>query len=160
MTTQELLKPLSDGLAQSHPGFSNSDLEKAFIAPSNAIEFQLTEIWERVLGINSIGITDNFFELGGHSLLAVKLFTQIEQKLGQKLPLATLFHSPTIEELAKILSQENNLVSWSSLVPIQPIRNHKRPLFLVHALGGNVIGYQTLVRYLTALQLLIDVRYV
>jgi len=31
MTTQELLKPLSDGLAQSHPGFSNSDLEKAFM---------------------------------------------------------------------------------------------------------------------------------
>jgi guanosine-3',5'-bis(diphosphate) 3'-pyrophosphohydrolase len=36
MTTQELLKPLSDGLAQSHPGFSNSDLEKAFIAAEKA----------------------------------------------------------------------------------------------------------------------------
>ncbi len=130
------------------PDQTRPNLEKAFIAPSNAIEAQLTEIWERVLGINSIGITDNFFELGGHSLLAVKLFTQIEQKLGQKLPLATLFHSPTIEELAKILNQKDNLVSWSSLVPIQPIRNSKPPLFLVHALGGNVIGYQTLVRYL------------
>jgi amino acid adenylation domain-containing protein len=139
-------------LALPIPNQTRPNLDKAFIAPSNAIEFQLTEIWERVLGINSIGITDNFFELGGHSLLAVKLFTQIEQKLGQKLPLATLFHSPTIEELAKILSQENNLVSWSSLVPIQPIRNHKRPLFLVHALGGNVIGYQTLVRYLDSEQ--------
>ena len=32
MTTIELLKPLVDGLSQSHPGFSSSDLEKAFAA--------------------------------------------------------------------------------------------------------------------------------
>ncbi|MBD2569977.1 amino acid adenylation domain-containing protein [Anabaena lutea] len=134
------------------PDQTRPNLEKAFIAPSNAIEFQLTEIWKQVLGINSIGVKDNFFELGGHSLLAVKLFTQIEQKLGKKLPLATLFHSPTIEELANILSQENDPVSWSSLVAIQSVRSSKPPLFLVHALGGNIIGYQTLVRYLDSEQ--------
>jgi len=36
MTTIELLKPLVDGLSQSHPGFSSSDLEKAFAAAEKA----------------------------------------------------------------------------------------------------------------------------
>lgn len=124
------------------------ELEKAFVAPSNAIEIELAQIWSEVLGIQSIGTSDNFFDLGGNSLLAVRLFTQIEKKFGQKLPLATLFQSPTIEQLANLLSQAHTSVSWSSLVTMQPGSNAKPPLFLIHALGGNVIGYQTLVRHL------------
>lgn len=124
------------------------ELGKSFVAPSNDIEIQLARIWQEVLGIQSIGARDNFFELGGNSLLAVKLFTQIQKRFAQKLPLATLFQSPTIEQLASILSQSNISVSWSSLVTIQPGNRGKRPLFFIHALGGNVIGYQTLVRYL------------
>lgn len=124
------------------------ELETPFVAPRNAIEIKLAQIWSEVLGIGSIGINDNFFDLGGNSLLAVRLFTQIEQKFGQKLPLATLFQSPTIEELASLLIQANTSVSWSSLVKMQPGSSAKRPLFLIHALGGNVVGYQTLVRYL------------
>ncbi|MBD2365339.1 amino acid adenylation domain-containing protein [Anabaena minutissima FACHB-250] len=128
------------------------DLEKAFVAPRNAVEIELAQIWSEVLGIQSIGIRDNFFELGGNSLLAVRLFTQVENKFAQKLPLATLLQSPTIEQLASILRQSNTKTSWSSLVTIQPGRSAKRPLFLIHALGGNVIGYQTLVRHLDAEQ--------
>ncbi|QIR38206.1 amino acid adenylation domain-containing protein [Tolypothrix sp. PCC 7910] len=124
------------------------ELEKAFVAPSQAVEIELAQIWSEVLNIQLIGIKDNFFDLGGNSILAVKLFTQIEKKFGQKLPLATLLQSPTIEQLASILSQPNISASWSSLVTIQPGSSAKRPLFLIHALGGNVIGYQTLVRHL------------
>lgn len=129
------------------PDRDRPNLEKAFAAPSNAVELQLTQIWSEVLGIQSIGVKDNFFELGGHSLLAVQLFTQIETKFGKKLPLATLFQAPTIEQLANILGRSEQLVSWSSLVAIQPHGN-KRPLFCIHALGGNVLGYQKLIRHL------------
>ncbi|MBD2201082.1 amino acid adenylation domain-containing protein [Calothrix sp. FACHB-1219] len=130
------------------PDQNRPELEKAFVSPKNTVEIELTQIWSAILGIKSIGISDNFFDLGGDSLLAVKLFTQIEKKFGQKLPLATLLQSPTIEQLASILRQSNTPASWSSLVTIQPGSSEKRPLFLIHALGGNVIGYQTLVRYL------------
>lgn len=127
------------------------ELEKAFVAPSKTIEMELAQIWSEVLGIGKIGIHDNFFDLGGNSLLAVRLFTQIEKYFALKLPLATLFQSPTIEKLGKLLSQANptNIsAGWSSLVTMQPGSSGKRPLFLIHALGGNVIGYQTLIRYL------------
>ena len=41
MTTLELLKPLVAGLSLSHPGFSNKDLERAFIAAEKAHAGQL-----------------------------------------------------------------------------------------------------------------------
>jgi amino acid adenylation domain-containing protein len=139
--------PVPDQIRQDF----EKDYEKVFIAPTNRVEQQLKEIWEEVLGVQPIGITDNFFDLGGHSILAVKLFAQVEKIFAQKLPLATLFQAPTIEQLAIILNQQNN-ISWSSLVPIQAGSSDsssiKTPLFFIHALGGNVIGYQTLVRYL------------
>ncbi|TAF05111.1 MAG: non-ribosomal peptide synthetase [Nostocales cyanobacterium] len=131
------------------PEQTRPDLEKAFVLPSTKTEIELARIWQEVLGIQSIGIQDNFFDLGGNSLLAVKLFTQIHHKFAQKFPLATLFQAPTIEQLAAILDQSNKSISWSSLVTIQQGNSGgKRPLFLIHALGGNVVGYQNLVRYL------------
>ncbi len=141
-----------DRRALPMPEQARPDLEKAFVAPTNNMEFQLTQIWEQVLGIQPIGVRDNFFDLGGHSLLAVKLFVQIEKKFAKKLPLATLFKAPTVEKLACILTGSEKSISWSSLVPIQSGSSAKRPLFFIHALGGNVIGYQTLVRHLNSEQ--------
>lgn len=129
------------------PNQARPELEKAFLAPRNNVEQQLTKIWEEVLGIQRIGVKDNFFELGGHSLLALKLFAQIEKKFCKKLPLATLFEAPTVEQLASILNQKGYSARWSSLVTIQP-SGSKRPFFCVHALGGNVLSYQSLVHYL------------
>jgi aminoglycoside N3'-acetyltransferase/acyl carrier protein len=72
----------------------------------SAIECQLTQIWEDLLGVKPIGVQDDFFELGGHSLLAVQLFAHIEKRMGKRLPLAILFQSPTIAHLARSLRQE------------------------------------------------------
>jgi thioesterase domain-containing protein len=80
-------------------------------------------------------------------LLAVKLFTQIEKLFGKNLPLATLFEAPTIEQLAVLLKQKGWTPSWSSLVTLQP-NGTKRPFFCIHALGGNVLEYQPLARFL------------
>jgi amino acid adenylation domain-containing protein/FkbM family methyltransferase len=122
-------------------------VEKGFVAPKDELEVRLTKIWESLLGVNPIGIRDNFFDLGGHSLLAVKLFTQIEKLFGKNLPLATLFEAPTVEQLAVLLKQKGWTASWSSLVTLQP-NGTKRPFFCIHALGGNVLEYQPLARFL------------
>ncbi|NOT58294.1 MAG: amino acid adenylation domain-containing protein, partial [Deltaproteobacteria bacterium] len=116
------------------------EMEKAFVAPRDTLELQLTHIWEDVLGVRPIGVRDNFFELGGHSLLAVRLFSVIENKLGKRLPLATVFQGATVEHLAAILRQQASPEPRSSLVAIQP-GGHKRPLFLVHPAGGHVFPY-------------------
>ena len=113
---------------------------KTFVAPRNALERQLSHLWEEVLGIRPIGVTDNFFELGGHSLAAVRLFALIEKRLGKKVPLATVFQGATVEHLANILQQGTKAAPHSSLVAIQPGGN-RRPLFLIHPAGGHVFPY-------------------
>ncbi len=46
MTTTSLLKPLVDGLSQSHPGFALSELEKAFTAAEKAHSGQVRKSGE------------------------------------------------------------------------------------------------------------------
>jgi amino acid adenylation domain-containing protein len=144
--------------------------QETFVPARNEIESQLTTIWEEVLDIQPIGVKDNFFALGGHSLLAMRVFVQIEQKLGQHLPLTTLLEAPTVEQLAHVISQrDENLKNdqskietqnttnetrqadaastRSSLVCMQP-NGSKPPLFCVHALGYSVLYYQNLANYL------------
>ena len=121
--------------------------ERVYVAPRNLAEQQLAEIWQQVLNIERISVQDNFFELGGHSLLALRLFDQIEQKLGKKLPLSTLYQAPTLEQLATTLQQEETATFWSSLVAIQP-NGSKPPLFCVHGLGGNVLCFRDLADHL------------
>ena len=76
------------------------NLVTPYIAPRNEIEQQIAEIWQALLGIETIGAHDNFFELGGHSLLAVQIISRMRVAFGIDLPLANLFEQPTIAFLA------------------------------------------------------------
>jgi amino acid adenylation domain-containing protein len=141
-----------DRLALPAPNFTQQSTSLNYVSSSDDIEQQLIQIWETVLGIKPIGIQDNFFELGGHSLLAVKLFIEIEQKLGIKLPLSSLFPSATVENIAQIIRQEKEIkpqvkTLWSSLVGIQT-EGKKPPLFCIHSLGGELLCYQKLSMFL------------
>ncbi|MEH1952720.1 amino acid adenylation domain-containing protein [Nostoc sp.] len=150
-----------DRRALPAPDSTRLDSENTYLAPRDELEFQLTKIWEEILGIQPIGVRDNFFELGGHSILAVKLFWQIEKEFSKNLPLAILFQSGTVEALAKIISQEEDIAtnkalvntldklksSWSSLVEIQP-NGSKPPFFCIHGLGGEVLCFRQLALHL------------
>ena len=116
-------------------------------APEQAIQVRLQRIWERVLGVTTIGVHDDFFDRGGHSLLALRLFLEIEKDLGKALPLAVLFRAPTIAALAAVLAREGVESSWPSLVPIEA-RGSRTPFFCVHAIGANVLNYRLLSRHL------------
>ncbi|MGK7942437.1 MAG: amino acid adenylation domain-containing protein [Crocosphaera sp.] len=136
-----------DRRALPEPEMGLRSLREHFVAPRTDTEKTLAAIWSEVLGVEPIGIHDNFFDLGGYSLIAVGLMAQIQQKLGTQLPLATLFQSPTIEQLATILEEDESSLPWSSLVPIQP-HGSKPPLFCIPGVGGNVIYFQSLAQYL------------
>ena len=133
-----------DRKALPEPG--QTDKASSYVAPSNSLESQLASIWEELLGVSPIGLHESFFELGGHSLLAVRLMAQIRKRFGIDLPISTLFRGETIEELAKILSEQSSTWRSSPLVPIQPQGTRPR-FFCVHALGGNVNNYYLLARY-------------
>ena len=75
----------------------------------------LSRIWRELLGIDTIAVDQNFFDLGGDSSLAVRMFSQIEDIFGVKLPLATLYEAPTIAYTSIALGrvwQTNDQACW------------------------------------------------
>ncbi|MEI6411934.1 MAG: amino acid adenylation domain-containing protein, partial [Bacteroidota bacterium] len=80
-----------------------------YVAPRNAIENQLVEIWQQVLGRDQIGVEDNFFNLGGHSLRAIRVVSLIRQALSVEIRLSEIFASPTIAALAERVIAESKL---------------------------------------------------
>ena len=84
-------------------------LTENYIAPQTPIEQVLVKIFAEVLGLKHVGINDNFFELGGHSLLATQLVSRIRDAFGFELPLRSVFETPRIVDLSKLVeSKENN----------------------------------------------------
>ncbi|MCW3464519.1 non-ribosomal peptide synthetase/type I polyketide synthase [Chitinophaga nivalis] len=75
----------------------------AYEAPATPVAIQLAEIWQRLLGVEKVGVKDNFFELGGHSLLATRVVSAIRKQLEVQLTVKDFFVYPTIEGLAVYL---------------------------------------------------------
>ena len=121
-------------------------------APGDQLELHLVKLWERMLGVERVGIRDDFFELGGHSLLAAQLFDEIARLFGRRLPLDTLWYKgASIADVARLLREEVQSVTWPILVPIKPA-GAKPPLFVVHTIGGNLFHYDHFARALDAQQ--------
>jgi len=118
------------------------------IAVSDA-ERQVVAAFERVLGMENVGVEEDFFALGGHSLLAVALFAELEEVSGKRLPLAVIFEASTPRGLAALLGSGAVARRWSNLVPIKPAGT-RPPLFALTAGDGNVVGFAPLARHLAA----------
>ena len=129
------------------PDLGRSAAARELTAPRDHRERVLVSIWREALGRGEIGIDDDFFALGGHSLLAVRLFALIEERLGARLPLASLFESSTIADQARLIDQSGARAAdshaWSSVVPLRAV-GRRSPFFLVGWVGGQLIGYQKL----------------
>lgn len=118
------------------PEVRTSRMKAEHVAPRNAMEKTLTAIWGKALGVEDLGIHDNFFDLGGHSLIGIQVLTQVEQQLGRKLALNSLFQAPTVALFAKLLKTGEKPLELVNLAPIQKEGN-KLPLFCVHGDEAN-----------------------
>jgi len=123
---------------------------KSLTPPRDAVERQLVEIWETVLGVSPIGVHDRFFDLGGHSLLAVRLLAKVETVFSRKLPVSAVFQKPTVAQLADLLRSQDagKILSTTSIVEIQP-QGSRPPVYFVHGVGGGMFwGYSNIARHL------------
>jgi amino acid adenylation domain-containing protein len=115
--------------------------------PRDLIEKKMAGLWADVLGIaeESIGIDDDFFELGGHSLKATVLTSKIHQAFDVKIPLAAIFSSPTVEELARTVRQAET-EKYSSVEPVEErdyyhLSPAQKRLFFLHRMRPESIAY-------------------
>ncbi|AHF17054.1 non-ribosomal peptide synthetase [Niabella soli] len=128
---------------------AEDEIQKEPLAPSEELAVLIvgiTNIWEEGIGVKGIEPNDNFFELGGNSMIAIKVMAEIEKQTGAKLPIATLFESPTIKSLAEIIDTNKNFNHSRVVIPIKPT-GEKHPIFLVHAGGLNIMLYKSLSQY-------------
>lgn len=89
---------LSEAIPIAH---SRPELNNAYLSPRTEIEQKLAEIWQKLLGIEKVGIYDNFFELGGDSLISFQVALTAKQ-IGLQLAPNHLFEHPTIADLALV----------------------------------------------------------
>jgi thioesterase domain-containing protein/acyl carrier protein len=107
----------------------------------------MQRIWADALQKENIGLNEDYFEIGGDSLVAAVMVDQIYRVFGKRVPINTLFEAPTISELAKLI--ETLEPKPTPIVPIRP-SGPKTPIFCFHSLGGSVLGYYSLAKYLPA----------
>jgi acyl carrier protein len=79
-------------------------LSHNYVAPTTPAEEELASIWQKVLGVEKVGIEDNFFELGGHSLMVTQVVSRVRESFGVEVPLGKVFDDPTITCLGRVIS--------------------------------------------------------
>lgn len=84
-------------------------VRQRYVAPENAIEETLVQLWSEALGIEKVGVYDNFFEIGGHSLKAIALMAKIQKEFTVQLPMREIFNNPTVKEIAQYIATAKNL---------------------------------------------------
>jgi acyl transferase domain-containing protein len=99
---------------------SRPDLPVTYVAPSNEVEQRIVEVWQRLLGLEPVGIYDNFFDLGGNSLLGTQLVAQLRSIFQVEFPLRSLFEDPTVAGIASIIAtaKENEQSEGGKLAEI------------------------------------------
>ncbi|WP_158941507.1 condensation domain-containing protein [Granulicella sp. S190] len=115
-------------------------LEEQVATVSDPIEIQLRELWRSMLGIEDISVDTNVFSLGVSSLSILRLVTRMNNLYSMGFGLASLISAPTIKMVAELVRRRYAPNTVTSLVPIQPVGT-KRPLYIIHGAGGNVVNF-------------------
>ncbi|GAB3938159.1 hypothetical protein GCM10027614_17690 [Micromonospora vulcania] len=92
----------TDNLADDEAvtGPTSSGLAASSAAPGTELEITIARVWQDGLGVAEVGVDDDFFALGGNSLVAVQLIAAMRRATGVKLPMRSLFETPTVAGLA------------------------------------------------------------
>ena len=124
-------------------------------------EAEIAAVWRDLLGVDEVRSHDDFFDLGGSSLMAIQLGSRLREVLGVALPSDFLLQAPTVAAVAALAGEIRGQSSddsraaarrRSSLVRLQAGSPGRRPLFLVHQVGGHVFTFRALARELGAAQ--------
>ena len=74
------------------------------VTPTTALEVAIVDVWERVLGVEPIGIDDDFFDLGGDSLAALEMVIAVSDAIGATVREEYVFAHTTPRALAAAIS--------------------------------------------------------
>ncbi len=136
---------------QALPSLSEAkkQLRQEIVAPRNATELRVAEIFRQVLGLQQVGIHESFFTLGGHSLLATQVTSRVRDGFHLELPLRALFETPTVADLAARIDAAGNSGHELKLPPLVrcprdgdlPLSFAQQRLWFIHQLEPESPAY-------------------
>ncbi|MCX4093177.1 non-ribosomal peptide synthetase [Nocardia sp. alder85J] len=94
---------------------------REFRAPSTPVEEIVADVFAALLlGDDEarVGADDDFFELGGNSLLAAQAAARIGAALNTRVPVQTLFETPTVAALAERVERHAGAAAGQQLRPM------------------------------------------
>ena len=134
------------GVGPRVPGDAPGD-----VRPRNALENELEKIWADVLGLPRVGVRDDFFALGGDSILGAEAVARVRDLVGAPdLPLISIVRAPTVEAMVGEIERPYDVHS-SGVVPLRS-DGFRLPLFFVHGVDGDVVGFAALAARLSSEQ--------
>jgi amino acid adenylation domain-containing protein len=114
--------------------------QRNYAAHHTALEQQIAQIWQQVLGVDRVGLDDNFFELGGHSLLLLVVKERLALQCGLVLTVNQLMTRSTVRALARSTLDEREP---SLIVDLNGCKGGPS-LFLFHPSFGSVHCYKAI----------------
>ncbi|WP_072732143.1 non-ribosomal peptide synthetase, partial [Paenibacillus sp. NAIST15-1] len=86
--------------ALPEPTLTRKALVAEFRKASNDTEQRLADLWQEIVGLETIGMDDNFFEVGGSSISLVQFHSKLEKIYPNRIGVTELFSYPTLGKLA------------------------------------------------------------
>ena len=108
-------KSLSNSIHQ-RPNLANT-----YVAPSNEMEEKIVSIFEKLIGIEKVGVYDNFFELGGDSLLATQLNSRIREIFQVEISIEEFFEAPKVGGICQKIQDYQSKGDWVKTQTIIPV---------------------------------------
>ena len=137
-------------LAQLAPLSSSLSDDTGRVVPRSPVEEVLTEIWAKVLGLDSAGIHDDFFKMGGHSMLGIAVLSRVRDLFGVNPGISALFEAPTPAAFARRMWQSDRVErqpintlprQWQDGRSRFPMSFAQQRLWFLHTLDGGGPAY-------------------
>ena len=112
------------------------------------ITAKVFEIWTRAVERADVKEHQDFYTYGGNHFLAPVMIDSINHEMGVELRVSDLESARTITNLSELIYIQRNRVDCSTVVPLRNIHGSLPPLFLIHGIGGNVLGFYSLAKQL------------
>ncbi|QMV14757.1 amino acid adenylation domain-containing protein [Vibrio spartinae] len=115
--------------------------------PQNDYESRLCHLVAELLKITEIAPEQSIFDCGATSITAMRIVVLVEKLYGVNVPLSAFVSAPTIAKLARLIQDDGGHLQFDPLVPLRE-SGQRRPIFLVHPMGGNILSYLRMLPHL------------
>jgi amino acid adenylation domain-containing protein/non-ribosomal peptide synthase protein (TIGR01720 family)/FkbM family methyltransferase len=120
-------------------------IQSTITLPGNDTEERLCRIWKEILEKERISVNDDFFEIGGHSLKATQLASRIYIEFNVKLELSSIFNTPTIEGIARIINSSEYVkyeeIESGEVQPYYELSHAQKRLWLLEQTEKGNVAY-------------------